>query len=197
MSLLKLHEVKRKVQITTDDYDSLLLDLIEDVSAIIESYCGRNFTAADYTEYQDGTGKDYFFTDEWPINTITSIYDDPDRLFASDSLVDSTYYTFYANEGKVSLIYSDAIISVNLRSLFSVGVRNIRIIYNAGYTTIPSDLKMIASEILIKKFKNIQDKRIGLTSISSAGENFSFHLNDMLPEHKMILDAKYRYRGIQ
>jgi hypothetical protein len=197
MSLLKLFECKRRIGINTDDYDLLLLDLIDDVSAIIETYCGRHFNAVDYVEYQDGTGEEYFLTDEWPINSIASIYDDPDRVFSSSSLVDPTYYTYYANEGKVSLVATGSIIGVNLYTIFSSGRQNIKITYNAGYSTIPSDLKMIASEIMMKKFKNIQDKRIGITSVGSAGESIGLTLNDMLPDHKMILNAKYRLRGTE
>lgn len=197
MALIKLFEVKRRLGINTDDHDLLLIDLIEDVSSIIETYCGRHFSVADYIEYQDGTGEEYFLTNEWPINSIASIYDDPDRTFSSSSLVDTTYYTYYANEGKVSLVSTDSIIGVNLYTIFSSGRQNIKITYNAGYTTIPSDLKMIASEIMMKKFKNIQDKRTGMTSIGSAGETMSYNLEDMLPEHKMLLDAKYRYRSTE
>lgn len=197
MGLLKLFEAKRRLGINTDDHDLLLIDLIEDVSSILETYCGRHFSAADYVEYQDGTGEDYFLTDEWPINSITSIYDDPDRDFTSSSLVDPTYYTYYPEEGKVHLVATGAVIGVNLYTVFSTAKRNIKITYNAGYTNIPSELKMIASEIMMKKFKNIQDKRTGMTSIGSAGETMSFHLNDLLPDHKMILNAKYRLRGTE
>ena len=197
MSFLKLFEAKRRLGINTDDHDLLLIDLIEDVSSVIESYCGRNFSATDYVEYQDGKGEEFFLTNEWPINSIASIYDDPDRSFGSSSLVDSSYYTYYANEGKVSLVSTGSIIGVNLYTVFSSGRQSIKITYNAGYSTIPSDLKMIASEIMMKKFKNIQDKRIGMISIGSAGESMGFTLNDMLPDHRMILDAKYRLRGTE
>ena len=195
MALLKLFEAKRRLSINTDDHDLLLIDLIEDVSSMIETYCGRHFEADDYTEYQDGLGEDYILTDEWPINSITSIYDDPDREFSSSSLVDATYYTYYPYEGKISLVATGAIIGVNLYTIFSRGQRSIKITYNAGYTAIPGELKMIASEILMKKFKNSIDKRIGMTSISSSGESLSYTLNDILPEHKMLLNAKYRNRG--
>ena len=196
MSLLKIHEAKRRLGINSDEHDLLLLDLITDVSSLIETYCDRHFEADDYIEYQDGLGEDYFLTDEWPINSIASIYDDPDREFTSSSLVDSGYYTYYPYEGKVMLVATGAIIGVNLYTVFSTSQRGIKITYNAGYTTIPSDLKMIASEIMMKKFKNIQDKRTGITSIGSAGESFSITLTDVLPDHKMILNAKYRNRGI-
>jgi hypothetical protein len=193
MGLLTLSEAKRRVGITDDNNDLLILDLINDVSAMIESYCGRHFSVADYVEYQDGAGDDYFFTNEWPINSITSIYNDLEREFGDTTLVDSTYYTFYADEGRVKLVYD--FLYGNLIELFEPGVRNIKITYNAGYTVIPYDLKMIAAEILTKKYKNTMDKRVGMISIGSAGETTVFHLNDMLPEHIKILDGKYRNRG--
>ena len=88
-----------------------------------------------------------------------------------------------------NLIYS------NWTEVFARGIRNIKISYIAGYTAIPYDLKMIASEIMTKKFKNVMDRRVGMISVGSAGETTTLHLGDMLPEHRMLLDGKYRSRG--
>jgi hypothetical protein len=194
--LLKLHEVKQRLFLINEDkYDLLLMSLISDVSSILETYCGRHFTAADYTEYQDGNLNDEILTDEWPINSVTSIYDDPDRTFSSSSLVNADDYVFYPDEGIIRLLISGTIVGRNFQTVFSIGHRNVKIVYNAGYTTIPGDLKMIASEIITKKFKSYTDRRVGMTNVSSNGENMSFAINDILPDHKLILDMKYRERG--
>jgi hypothetical protein len=196
-NLITLSELKVRLNITDDDNDRLLINLISDVSGIIENYCGRHFTAADYTEYHDGNDEDEFNTDEWPINSIASIYDDPDRTFPSSTLVDADDYTFYANEGRVALLISGTIIGRNFRTVFSYGRNNIKITYNAGYTTIPSDLKSIASEVIARKYKNVMDKRWGLIGVGSAGENMTFSPDDLSAEHRRLLDSKYRGRGTE
>lgn len=193
-NLLTLHEAKLRMNIQDDSHDMLFNTLIADVSSIIEGYCGRTLTDGTYVEYKDGGGNQEILTDEWPIISITSIYDDVDREYPDISLIDSDDYTFYPNEGKIVLM-SSTIIGRNFRTVFYNGKRNVKITYVAGYTTIPGDIKIIASEILMKKFKNIIDRRIGISSISSSGENFSIALSDLLPDHKMILNGRYRHRG--
>jgi len=127
--------------ITTDD--TLLLHLITRVSKEIEKFCERTFAQANSTEYYDGDGTDTLLIDNYPINSITSLYDDTDRTYGSDTLIDSDDYVFYSEEGKIVL---DG-------GTFSIGLKNIKIVYNAGYSTIPEDLeqaciKKVAAEYL-------------------------------------------------
>jgi len=195
MGFFTVNEAKARLQITTDSHDTLIEYLIDDVGALLEAYCDRHFSANTYTEYHNGTGSNYILTKEWPINSITSLYDDPDRSFTSASLIDSDNYTFIADEGKIVLIEENVVLNIYMTTLFQKGVQNIKIIYNAGYTTVPSDLKLIAAEIMMKKYKNFMDKRIGMRTVGSGDERIGMYLNDMLPDHRMILDAKYRNRG--
>jgi hypothetical protein len=187
--LVSLGNLKSLLNITDNEDDTMLGLLNSSVTSLIETYCNRNFTDGTYTEYQDGCELPDIYVNEWPITTVTSIYDDPLRVFDSVTLLDSTTYTFYSNEGRISLL-SDSYV-------FSVGKMNIKIDYRAGYTTIPADLQLIASEVVGKKYKNIKDKRWGYLNVSSAGEGFTIMVNDFLPDHRLILDTKYRSRGTQ
>lgn len=195
MNILTSREAKLLLNITDDKQDDLITMLVTTMSTTIETYCDRSFGAADYIEYQDGDGTDTMYTDQWPINSIASIYDDPAREFLSDSLLAATDYTYYANEGRISLLSS--VLNSKFSYCFSPGYNNVKITYNAGYTAIPSDLKLIASEIMGKKYKNIMDKRWGFMNVSSAGEGFQIMVNDLLPDHRMFLDMKYRNRKSQ
>lgn len=174
---------------TQSDKDEFVSRLINDISGLVEAYCDRQLKARDYTnEDYDGLGTEELYLNHYPVNSVTSIYDDANRDFTSSSLVDSDDYVFY-DEGRVVLI---AVTTTLTSTGFTMGYKNIRVSYNAGYATIPADLRMIVSEILIKKFKAYGDRTIGYTGISIGGQNISMTLGDLLPEHKMILDAKYR-----
>ena len=166
MAIFTLEEAKVFLEITTDTSDALLNEIVDGVNALLESYCGRIFDSTTYVEYYDGNEADSIVLDKWPVTSITSIYDDSNREFTSVSLIDPTYYTFYPESGKVSLL-----VSTWGGEVFQLGFRNVKITYIAGYTsvTMPKDLKLIAADIVSKKFKSFRDKRVGLTSISSGG----------------------------
>jgi len=144
MALTSLTKVKEFLRITDNNDDTLLTNLISRVEKEVKEYCQRDFEATDYTEYYDGDGTDTLLVDNYPINSVSELYDDPDRDFGADTLIDPSDYVIYSEEGKVVL---DG-------SVFSKGKKNIKIVYNAGYTTIPADLeqaviKLVAAEYLL------------------------------------------------
>lgn len=146
--LTTLSAVKEFLQIATavTDDDTFITNLISRISADIEKECGRTFLAANYTEYHDGDSTSILMLDQYPVNSITSIHDDVDREYNADDLIDSDDYAFYSESGIVEL---DGL-------TFATGIKNIKVIYNAGYTTIPTDLeqaciKRVAIEYLTGK----------------------------------------------
>lgn len=114
----------------TDD-DTFIQNLITRVSDDIEKECGRTFADATYTEYRSGDSTGLLLLDQYPINSITSIHDDIDRDYGADCLIDADDYSYYSDSGIVEL---DGL-------TFCRGVNNVKIVYNAGYTTIPTDLE--------------------------------------------------------
>jgi hypothetical protein len=114
---------------TTDD--TFLQNVITRISDDIEKECGRTFHASDLTEYYNGDGTDTLVLKNFPINSIASIHDDTDRVYGSDSLISASDYIFYSDEGMIQL---DGL-------TFMKGLRNVKVVYNAGYSTIPTDLE--------------------------------------------------------
>lgn len=190
--LVTLNEVKVALNLSTTDEkrDDTLTMLINGVTGMIEAFCDRQFVARDYTaEYHDGDGCSDLYTDHFPINSVTSLYDDTARAWGADSLISSDSYVIYEQEGRIALIGS---VSSFLYESFQLGNLNIKINYNAGYVTVPYDLKQIAFEIIMKKFKTFADHSVGINSRTQHGETITLNLNDILPEHRDILVRKYR-----
>jgi hypothetical protein len=142
--LTTLAKVKSFLSIpsTNADHDELLNNIISGVSEEIEKYCGRVFKAQSHTEYIDGEGLDRFMVKNFPINSITSIHDDLDRVYGSDTLIASSDYGYDANTGIVFMV----------SSLFSEGTQNIKIVYNGGYATIPLDLENAAISLVVSEY---------------------------------------------
>jgi hypothetical protein len=125
--------VKAMLGITTTADDDLLDQIIATESDLIKFECDRDFVATDYTEYYSGEyGQRKLLLNNYPINSITSIHDDIDWVYGTDTLIDDDEYAIDSEGGIVAL---DGL-------TFMGGLNNIKVVYNAGYTTIPSGLEL-------------------------------------------------------
>jgi len=157
-ALVNLADTKETLGITDNIQDSLLTNLINRATDIIERYCnGRRFASTVYTnEEYDGKGSDYLNVKHYPITTLTSI-DGRSGDFSNpnwSSLDDALYKLIDdGTSGPGQIYYSGRFIK---------GVRNYRVSYTAGFATIPNDLQQ-ACITLIAFLKN-QTKSTGMKS---------------------------------
>jgi hypothetical protein len=192
LDLCNIVEVKDHVDGLSgvDTYDSMIERLINAVSEQIEKYCDREFldSESDVTEYYDGDGSiSRIVIRRPPITSVTSVHDDTDRTYGADTLIASTDYVVYNDTGSIVL---DG-------STFSRGLKNIKIIYQGGYTTstIPSDLNLAC--ILQCAFMFQRRKELGLTSVSgSSGTITKYAPIKLLPATKQLLNPYRIYRDI-
>jgi len=168
-ALTTLAKAKRFMDISGTDDDTLIEELIDSVSAQIEKWCRRKFLSRSFTEYHDGGGYSYVFVDNPPITAVASVYDDSDREWTSSDLVSATYYTTdgsYADEGRIQLWQG--------KLYFYDGVKNVKVTYTGGYSSVPADVEM-ACHALVSMWFNIRDKQ-GLTSESIS--DYKYTLSD-------------------
>ena len=74
------------------------------------------------------------------------------------------------------------------------GVNNIKVVYNAGYATIPYDLEQAVLELVAQKYHAADKMKQNIESMSAHGETVKYFMGVMLPETKAVLD---RYRKIR
>jgi len=119
---------------TNTTYDHFLNQLIARATARCESYTGRKLRGRTYgsngiaEEYYDGTGSSRLYTNHKPIISVSSLYDDLDRNFNSDTLFSSTDYAIFKAEGIIQLMPQST-----KGSSFMRGIANVKLIYTAGY----------------------------------------------------------------
>lgn len=192
LDLCELNEIKQYLEGMTnvDKYDFILSSIISWVSKRFETYCNRvwdNNEAADITEYFSGEDKTTFVVvRRIPIASVTSLYDDTERLYAAASLIAAADYTFIAEQGIVQLDGSN----------FSKGINNIKVVYKGGYTvaTIPGDLKLAC--VMQTAFTFKRRDQIGLSSLSGQGGSVSvYQPMELLPEVRAILNG-YRFYSL-
>lgn len=194
--LTTLTAAKTHLKITgTATFDAKITKIIQAGSRQIERYCNRKFKALRYTEFYDGKGSNLDFPanniviiKNPPIISLSTLYDDTSRAFASSSLIPTSSYTYDPDSGIVELV----------SGVFSKGVKNIKIIYTGGYTetTYSSDMQDVEEVCLIwvgKEWKRYFEKIYGrqsstrgdVTESLSMGSALDEDLKDRLSLHRL------------
>ncbi|MFH1230004.1 MAG: phage head-tail connector protein [Planctomycetota bacterium] len=186
--LTTLDEVKTDLELTTaTTYDDILEALIDAVSNWIEnSYCKRQFLSRPYTEYIDGKGNDTIYLKHRPVTAVTTIHDDVDRVFDSNTLINSSEYYPYENEGYVRLFGETK--QFFTRGIFQVGVANVKVVYVAGYETIPKAVNLACRKLVIKLFRQREKEGVKSESIGQYSITYT-ESKDVPTEIKMMLDG--------
>ena len=173
--------------------DTTLDTFIARFDEIASGYCGFplasnqiTFENNTYTHYFDGDGSDRVQLRVIPANTITSIHVDVDRSYDSDSLVASSDYTLDSDLGLVVLNTDSD------QGSFTTGYRSVKIIYTAGFTSIPDGI-IHACGVQVAHWYANRDT-IGKPKINQAGSSIDVQSLALLPEVRQAL-APYRLGG--
>ncbi len=179
--LCTLADVKAYLGISGSTYDGVLGTLIDAASEAIENYCRRRFSETEHTEYHDGWGSTQIVLDHHPIASVSALYDDLNRDFDSETLIESDDYAFYPEEGILEL----------LQGIFQTGVRNIKAVYTAGYATVPTDVAQAARILVASWFNRGRQGGDGISQ-ETLGQYAAHYANDPLPVQVLSLLAPYR-----
>jgi len=184
MAWTTLAKVKEYLGITGTADDTLLTDLLTRLQEAADSYLDRKIEQASYTEQYDGDGTDRLLTRQWPIISVTSVYDDVDRVFGSDALIAAADYVVYKDRGIIQL---DGL-------TFASGIQNVKVIYSAGYGTVPTDLVQALIELIAARFR--QKEMQGLKSLSLGAYSISFDpgKDELSDEVRATFDSYRRTR---
>lgn len=148
------------------EHDDELERLIIAVQEWLEQECERTFEQATVTEYYHGndwTGT--LMVARPPIDSVTSLWDDPLRVYGSATLIDPSKYVIA--DADAGIIKLDGI-------TFQKGLRNIKLTYVGGYAAIPADLEQAAIEMVWAAREKGAHNLIGVRSRSIADGNVQF-----------------------
>ena len=170
LSLITRAEYKAYNGISSTSSDALLDSLIPKVSELVKSICRRTFV--DYVndskiEYSEG-GAPTIELEETPVISIASVEYSIDYGKTYAVLEEYTNYVFSKKSNNlrpipVSSQLLDAYIGypngytpygTNLDTIFPEAINGYRITYNAGYETLPADLKLAILDLVAYYVKN-------------------------------------------
>jgi hypothetical protein len=173
---------RTKYLLNLPDTDQTLVEyLINTASEAAEYHARRKLAARAYTSDLDGPGGTRLILPNYPINSITSIYEDEDRSFAAASEVDSTYYGYYSDEGFVE----------RYTGTWTTEKKALRITYNAGLSTVPSRLQDAVIEVVAWNLKRFRGSGIGIRSIS-APDGMNTAMETTIPLNALRVFESYR-----
>lgn len=181
MSLTSRSNVKAFKNVSGTAHDSEIDRLILAVDKFINQYCNRTIEQATVTEYHSlRAGQAVFLLKNPPVASITSLYDDPERSYGSGTLL--TNNTDYVLEDE------DAGIVRFDEWATSGGIRNIKVVYVGGFSSVPADLAQAAIELVWLARDKGDKALLGLQSKSIADGSVSVFRNDWPAGVKEILD---------
>lgn len=173
MAVITATEYKTWAGIGGTDLDTWLAAVIAQAQDFAERWCDRNFESAERTEYYDGHGGETIQLRSTPVTAISSV------SYISGVSSGAATYTAYATDSYwvdstgILSRYSafDAWDEAGDRAIWPEGVRNIKVVYTGGWSTIPEGLKLAVFH-LIDYLKDLRGKSPGLQSESMG--NYSY-----------------------
>jgi len=177
-NLTTKEKVKTYLGLSGTTYDTLLDEIIKNISNQIEVFCNRNFEQDDYTEYFDTAyGDTKVFVKAYPLESITSV---------------STRSGTFGNPSWIALNSNDYLLNENGKISFAFKLpdaeRYLKVVYTGGYLidftdeldptahTLPASLTQIATEFVAKNF-NLR-KTSGILSETTEGQSVTFKSAD-------------------
>ena len=162
---MTIDNLKLVLWITDSDSDVLLTFFMDSALVSIEAYLWRSLLANDYVEVHNWNAQRRIIVGQYPINTITSI---EKNTWTHDVPVwEPTSPELYTFETNTWIIH----ITDYLERWFN----NYKISYNAGYSTIPKDIEMVAIKMASKEYNTRNSQ--GVKSESVNGDRIEFIWN--------------------
>lgn len=182
IALTTLAAARSQLQIPagkTED-DPKIERLVNAASQYAANFCDRRFLSGSYTEYFHGRKMNFIMPREWPVSAITSLNISSTRDWVdANSLVDSSSYD--VADGGTTVVYD---------GIFPNGYKNIRLVYTAGYTSVPYDLEHAVLQMVEWWYMHNVRKDIGRTNSSKGDE--SVGVLSEVPKHILQLLMPYK-----
>ena len=142
MALCSYNDVEAIVQL---DFSSTLQtsitnNIIPFADQVIKTYLGYSIEASDHTEVLFGDNIKEISLKHMPVNSITSITEDGNVLSEGNE----SEFVFHSN-GRVERVKG---------RWSGAKPKNITVVYNAGYSTIPDDIKFTSARVSANQSKS-------------------------------------------
>lgn len=185
MADLITKDTYKQAKALTGAKDDERLDLIaSSVSQLVKTYCNNSlmdYVDTPYTEYQTIEFKtNCIMLTESPVLVISEVWE---RSHPTEA------YTQLANDGTDYILDRRADTLTRVDTSWPLGVEAIKVVYTAGYSVLPTDLRLALIDLMAYYFKEEHKVTRQLGSGSMTNPRTSIEDYTGFPDHiKRILD---------
>jgi len=166
-------DVKAWLNITGNSDDAVIARLVTAVSNYIQSWLNRTFAMATYTDISNGNNESTKMFSNYPVQSVSSVTISGVAIPAS---ADGIAYGYVFDDQSLALIGTTC----------GRGLKNVRITYTAGYSSVPFEIAQACIELVAIRYR--ERTRVGEVSKSLGGETVSFTQKDMPDSVRTILN---------
>ena len=186
--LITLQEYKTAEGITAPKDDARLNVLIPSVSELVKTYCGNSFIdffSSNKTEtFNIDWGTYVVQLTESPVNAIVSVQERESYNSAYTTLTTGAY-EFSLDTRTDSVLRTTSAGYKN----WPRGVDAVKVVYTAGYSSVPSDLKLAVLDLVTYYLKDEHKQRQSIAGASLQNQGSTSQNNNVgFPDHIRVLD---------
>ena len=188
--LITLQDYKTAGGISQPKDDARLNVLIPSVSQLIKTYCGNSFVDFYSSAKTETLNIDWnthiVQLTESPVNTLTSVQERTSYDGAYTTLTTGAY-EYYLNTNTDSIFRTN---SGGGNQTWPKGVGAVKIVYTAGWSVVPADLKLAVVDLITYYVKDEHKERRSIAGASIQNPGSSSQPNNVaFPDHiKRVLD---------
>tara|TARA_B000000532_G_scaffold38231_1_gene27561 strand:+ start:508 stop:1098 length:591 start_codon:yes stop_codon:yes gene_type:complete len=188
--LITLQEYKTAEGISAPKDDARLNVLIPSVSQLVKTYCGNSFVdffSSNKTEtFTINWGTYIVQLTESPVNAIVSVQERNSYSDAYTTLTTGAYE--YALDSATDSVLRT--LSSGRYKNWPQGVDAVKVVYTAGYSSIPTDLKLAVLDLVTYYLKDEHKQRQSIAGASLQNQGSTSQSNNVsFPDHiKRVLD---------
>lgn len=208
MSLTTISVIKTQLGISGTDEDAKLTQMLAQADALIKRYCDLQFESATFTEFYSGNGSQTLVLNQRPVQSITTLHEDADGYFgdgtgafsADDLLTAGEDYVLNRDtnsateESRSGIVFRIGTVwhrpSARLAGLLStvpgLSMGNIKVVYVAGYATVPADVALAC----IQMVSMLRENSIVGGKQQESYEDYSYTLADPKLQNELIGSVK-------
>jgi len=173
--LVTLANLQIHLGVATGTDDAVITAMGAAATEAMEQYAKRHLEDTEVTEYISGMGGHLLYLKE-PPNAITSIHVDSGRAWAAASLVAAADY------------YLDGCVVEYLDNAWTRAQRNIRAVYQAGFTAIPADIDRACKRQVADMYSFWGAEKRGMDVLES--QNIEGWAQKFIARHGLVDEVK-------
>ena len=194
-NLITLEEYKEAEGIGSPKEDLRISALIPAVSQLVKTYCGNTFVDFYSTNKEESFnitwGTNIVQLTESPINSIVSVQE-RDSYGTDYTTLTTTAFDYFLDESTDSIARTN---SSGGAVNWPRGPGSVKVVYRAGYASVPEDLKLAIIDLITYYLKDEHKERRTLGAASIQNQSSTSQRNNVaFPDHiKRVLDLYKNY----